>query len=67
MPTMSYAALMVYFDDVPDARQRARLAAGLAGRFNAALIGVAGRVYLRASLPTLIVWLREKTMSNGAR
>jgi nucleotide-binding universal stress UspA family protein len=50
MPTMSYAALMVYFDDVPDARQRARLAAGLAGRFNAALIGVAGRVYLPSFL-----------------
>jgi hypothetical protein len=49
MPTMSYAALMVYFDDAPDARLRARLASDLANRFSAALIGIAGRVYLPSS------------------
>lgn len=47
---MSYAALMVYFDDGPDARQRARLASDLAGRFDATLIGIAGRIYLPSFL-----------------
>jgi nucleotide-binding universal stress UspA family protein len=47
---MSYAALMVHFDDAPGARQRARLAADLAGRFNAALIGIAGHAYLPSFL-----------------
>ena len=42
---MSYATFMVYFDDTPDARQRARLADDLAGRFDAALIGIAGDAY----------------------
>jgi nucleotide-binding universal stress UspA family protein len=39
---MSYAALMVYFDASAQAQARLRLAAGLADRFQAALIGVAG-------------------------
>ena len=50
MPTMSYAALMVYFDDAPDARQRARLAADLAGRFDATLIGIGGQANLSSFL-----------------
>jgi nucleotide-binding universal stress UspA family protein len=41
---------MVYFDDAHDARQRARLAADLADRFDAALIGIAGRIYLPSFL-----------------
>jgi nucleotide-binding universal stress UspA family protein len=45
---MSYAALMVYFDASPQAQARLRLAAGLADRFRAALIGVAGLPYLPA-------------------
>jgi nucleotide-binding universal stress UspA family protein len=39
---MSYAAVMVYFDASAQAQARLRLAAGLADRFQAALIGVAG-------------------------
>jgi nucleotide-binding universal stress UspA family protein len=41
---------MVHFDDRPDARQRARLAVDLAGRFDAALIGIAGNSYLPSFL-----------------
>ncbi len=47
---MSYAALMVHFDAGPNARKRAQLAADLAGRFGAALIGIAGRAYLPSFL-----------------
>jgi nucleotide-binding universal stress UspA family protein len=47
---MSYAALMVHFDDTPNARQRTRLAADLAYRFDAALIGIAGHAYLPSFL-----------------
>ena len=42
---MSYA-LLVHFDASPSARKRVQLAAGLAGRYAAALVGVAGRSYL---------------------
>jgi nucleotide-binding universal stress UspA family protein len=45
---MSYAALMVYFDASPQAQARLRLAAGLADRFRAVLIGIAGLPYLPA-------------------
>jgi nucleotide-binding universal stress UspA family protein len=48
--TMSYAALMVHFDDHPNARRRARLAADLARRFDAVLIGIAGYSYLPSFL-----------------
>jgi nucleotide-binding universal stress UspA family protein len=48
--TMSYAALMVHFDDLPNARQRARLAADLAARFDALLIGISGYLYLPSFL-----------------
>jgi nucleotide-binding universal stress UspA family protein len=43
---MSYAALMVHVDAGRAAQRRSRLAIGLADRFGAALIGVAGRSYL---------------------
>jgi nucleotide-binding universal stress UspA family protein len=45
---MSYAALMVYFDASPQAQARLRLAAGLADRVGAALIGIAGLPFLPA-------------------
>jgi hypothetical protein len=41
---------MVHFDDRPDARQRVRLAADLAGGFDAVLIGIAGYSYLPSFL-----------------
>ena len=47
---MSFAALMVHFDGKPSSYQRLRLAVDMANRFNAALIGVAGRLYLPPSL-----------------
>jgi nucleotide-binding universal stress UspA family protein len=47
---MEYAALMVHFDATPKAASRLRLAADLADRFQAALIGVAGRSYLPSFL-----------------
>lgn len=43
---MSYAALMVHFDAGRNGGRRARLAVGLADRFHALLIGIAGRSYL---------------------
>jgi nucleotide-binding universal stress UspA family protein len=43
---MSYAALMVHFDATRQSQGRLRLAVGLAARFHAALIGIAGRSYL---------------------
>jgi nucleotide-binding universal stress UspA family protein len=43
---MSYAALMVHFDAARQSQRRLRLAVGLAARFHAALIGIAGRSYL---------------------
>jgi nucleotide-binding universal stress UspA family protein len=46
---MSYA-LLVHFDASPSARKRAQLAADLAGRYGATLIGVAGRSYLPSFL-----------------
>jgi nucleotide-binding universal stress UspA family protein len=45
---MSYAALMVHFDAGPSSQRRLKLAIDLANRFEAALIGVAGRSYLPA-------------------
>ena len=45
---MSYAALMVHFDAAPSAHRRVRLAVDLANRFQAALIGIAGRSYVLA-------------------
>jgi nucleotide-binding universal stress UspA family protein len=47
---MSYAALMVHIDASRSAWKRAQLAAELAGRYGAALIGVAGRSYLPSFL-----------------
>ena len=47
---MSYAALMVHFDESPSAHRRLRLAVELASRFRAALIGIAGRLYLPSFL-----------------
>ena len=47
---MSYAALMVHFDAAPSAYRRIHLAVDLANRFEAALIGIAGRSYV----PTLM-------------
>jgi nucleotide-binding universal stress UspA family protein len=41
---------MVHFDDLPNARLRARLAADLAGRFDALLIGISGYLYLPSFL-----------------
>ncbi len=43
---MSFATLMVHFDGKPASYRRLRLAADLATRFEATLIGVAGRSYL---------------------
>jgi nucleotide-binding universal stress UspA family protein len=43
---MSYAALMVHFDATRQSQGRLRLAVDLAARFQAALIGIAGRSYL---------------------
>jgi nucleotide-binding universal stress UspA family protein len=47
---MSYAAIMVHFDNQRDARRRVQLAAALAGRFDATLIGIAGSSYLPSFL-----------------
>ncbi len=47
---MSYAALMVHFDASRHSHGRLRLAVDLAVRFQAALIGVAGRLYLPSFL-----------------
>ena len=47
---MSYAALMVHFDAAPSAYRCIHLAVDLANRFEAALIGIAGRSYV----PTLM-------------
>ena len=47
---MPYAALMVHFDAAPSAHRRVHLAVHLANRFQAALIGIAGRSYV----PTLM-------------
>jgi nucleotide-binding universal stress UspA family protein len=41
---------MVHFDDRPNARLRARLAADLAGRFDALLIGISGYLFLPSFL-----------------
>ncbi len=43
---MSYAALMVHFDGSRRSQRRLRVAADLATRFQAVLIGIAGRSYL---------------------
>jgi len=43
---MSFAALMVHFDAAPGSYRRLQLAADLAIRLEAALIGIAGRSYL---------------------
>jgi nucleotide-binding universal stress UspA family protein len=43
---MPFAAIMVHFDASPSSHQRLRLAVDLAIRFEAALIGIAGRLYL---------------------
>jgi nucleotide-binding universal stress UspA family protein len=43
---MSFSALMVHFDGEPSSYLRLRLAVDLARRFEAALIGIAGRPYL---------------------
>jgi nucleotide-binding universal stress UspA family protein len=43
---MSYAVLMVHFDATPQSAARLRVAVELSARFNAALIGIAGRPYL---------------------
>lgn len=43
---MSFATLMVHFDGKPASYRRLRLAADLATRFEATLIGIAGRSYL---------------------
>jgi nucleotide-binding universal stress UspA family protein len=43
---MSFAAIMVHFDGGPNSHHRLRLAIDLANRFEAALIGIAGRSYL---------------------
>jgi nucleotide-binding universal stress UspA family protein len=43
---MSYAALLVHFDASPQSHGRLRVAVDLAARFQAALIGIAGRSYL---------------------
>ena len=47
---MPYAALMVHFDAAPSAHRRVHLAVHLANRFQAAMIGIAGRSYV----PTLM-------------
>jgi hypothetical protein len=47
---MTLAVLMVHFDGKPTAYRRLRLAADLANRFEAALIGIAGRSYLPSFL-----------------
>lgn len=47
---MSYATLMVHFDGSPSAHGRLRLAADLALRFQACLIGIAGRINLPSFL-----------------
>ena len=43
-----YAAVMVHFEGGDGGRRRAQLAADLAGRFDAVLIGIAGYSYLPA-------------------
>jgi nucleotide-binding universal stress UspA family protein len=43
---MSFATLMVHFDAGPNSHHRLRLAVDLTNRFEAALIGIAGRSYL---------------------
>jgi hypothetical protein len=47
---MPYAALIVHFDAAPSAHRRVHLAVHLANRFQAAMIGIAGRSYV----PTLM-------------
>ena len=47
---MPYAALMVHLDAAPSAHRRVHLAVHMANRFQAALIGIAGRSYV----PTLM-------------
>jgi len=48
---MSYAAIMVHFDAGPSAHRRLHLAVDLANRFQAALIGIAGKSYLPTFVP----------------
>ena len=52
---MSYAAIMVHFDASRQSQVRLRLAVELAARFQAALIGIAGRSYLPSFLADDIV------------
>jgi nucleotide-binding universal stress UspA family protein len=52
---MSYAAIMVHFDASRQSQVRLRLAVDLAARFQAALIGIAGRSYLPSFLADDIV------------
>ena len=47
---MSYAAVMVHLDGRQESQGRLRLAVDLADRFDAALIGAAGWVYLPSFL-----------------
>ena len=46
---MTYRSLMVHFDSSTEASARLQLAVGLANRFDAALIGIAGPPYLSAA------------------
>lgn len=57
---MSYAALMVHFDARRSGERRVRLAADLAHRFHALLIGIAGRSYLPP-------FLAEDTVGDAER
>jgi nucleotide-binding universal stress UspA family protein len=57
---MSFSALMVHFDGEPSSYARLRLAVDLARRFEAALIGIAGRLYLPPFLANENAALQEK-------
>ena len=57
---MSFSALMVHFDGEPSSHPRLRMAVELARRFEAALIGIAGRPYLPSFLANENAGLQEK-------
>ena len=61
---MSFAAMMVHVDVERDSEQRVQLALGLADRFQAALIGVAGLVLRPAFVAGAVVVYSEPTRQD---
>jgi len=65
---MSYASLMVHFDASPGARSRLQLAVGLADRFKAILIGIAGPPYLpepTGGIPEALAGIEKEFRANA--